>query len=178
MALKERQIKFVEEYLKDLNASAAAIRAGYSKKYAGVNADKLLKNTKIKASIQTAIEARAKRTEITQDRVLLEIARLAFNDPRKAFDENGALKPIQEWPDEVAAAVSSIKINEITDSEGNHIGETKEIKFWDKGKQIELAGRHLGMWNDKLTLGGDKNNPILTKTLTDTELERIITGSN
>lgn len=178
MALNDKQSKFVKEYLVDLNLTKAAIRAGYAPKRADATAYNLLRNTEISTAIREEMEARAKRTEITQDRVLLEIARLAFNDPRKAFDENGALKPIQEWPDEVAAAVSSIKINEIKDSEGNHIGETKEIKFWDKGKQIELAGRHLGMWNDKLTLGGDKNNPILTKELTDAELERIITGSN
>lgn len=178
MALKDRQKKFIKEYLIDLNSTQAAIRAGYSKRTAGSIGFDLLKKPEISTEIRRELELRSIRTEITQDRVLLEIARLAFNDPRKAFDENGALKPIQEWPDEVAAAVSSIKINEITDSEGNHIGETKEIKFWDKGKQIELAGRHLGMWNDKLTLGGDKNNPILTKTLTDSELERIITGSN
>lgn len=178
MALNDKQSKFVKEYLVDLNSTQAAIRAGYSTRTAGSIGFELLKKPEIATEIRRELELRSIRTEITQDRVLLEIARLAFNDPRKAFDENGALKPIQEWPDEVAAAVSSIKINEITDSEGNHIGETKEIKFWDKGKQIELAGRHLGMWNDKLTLGGDKNNPILTKTLTDTELERIITGSN
>lgn len=167
MALKDKQVKFIKEYLVDLNSTQAAIRAGYAPKRADATAYNLLRNTEISAAIREEMEARAKRTEITQDRVLLEIARIAFNDPRKAFNKNGALKDIQDWPDEVAAAVSSIKINEITDSEGNHIGETKEIKFWDKGKQIELAGRHLGMWNDKLTLGGDKDNPLRVMSLSD-----------
>jgi phage terminase small subunit len=95
---------------------------------------------------------RIRRVEVDQDRILLEIARLALNDPRRAFDTNGALLPIQDWPDEVAAAVSTIKVNEIRDPDGNVVGETKEIKFWDKGKQLELAARHLGMLNDKLEL--------------------------
>ena len=155
MALSERQAKFVESYLISLNATKAAIEAGYAEKYAGANADKLLKLTKVQVAIAEAIEKRKQRTEVTQDRVLLEIARLAFNDPRKAFNANGALLPIQEWPDEVAAAISSIKINEMRDAEGNTFGETKEIKFWDKGKQIELAGRHLAMFTDNLKHAGE-----------------------
>lgn len=174
MALNAKQQAFCDEYIIDFNATQAAIRAGYSEKTSYSHGQRLLNDVEIQKEISKKQIERSKRTEITQDRVLLEIARLAFNDPRKAFDDNNALLPVKQWPDEVAAAVSSIKINEIKDSEGNHIGETKEIKFWDKGKQIELAGRHLGMWNDKLTLGGDKDNPILTKTLTDSELEHII----
>lgn len=154
MALTARQQKFVDEYLVDLNASKAAVRAGYAEKYAGANIDKLLKNTEIASEISKKQIERSKRTEITQDRVLLEIARLAFNDPRKAFDDNNALLPVKQWPDEVAAAISSIKTKEITDSEGNTVGISQEVKFWDKSKNLDLAARHLGMLNDKLELGG------------------------
>lgn len=154
MALTARQQKFVDEYLVDLNASKAAVRAGYAEKYAGANIDKLLKNTEIASEISKKQIERSKRTEITQDRVLLEIARLAFNDPRKAFDDNNALLPVKQWPDEVAASISSIKTKEITDSEGNTVGISQEVKFWDKSKNLDLAARHLGMLNDKLELGG------------------------
>lgn len=150
MALTAKQQRFVDEYLIDLNATQAAIRAGYSEKTANEQASRMLANVNIQQLIQNAINNRSIKTEITQERVLLEIARLAFNDPRKAFDKNGAILPIKEWPDEVAAAVSSIKINE-TKVDGVVVGETKEIKFWDKGKQIELAGRHLAMFTDKIT---------------------------
>lgn len=94
---------------------------------------------------------------------MLEIARLAFNDPRRAFDAQGALLPIQQWPDEVAAAISSIKITEQKNQEGEIVGVNKEVRFWDKPKAIDLAGRHLGMFNDKLKIQGDADNPIVTK---------------
>jgi phage terminase small subunit len=142
-----KQSRFVEEYLIDLNATQAAIRAGYSAKTAGVNADKLLKNIKIKESIQALRAERSEKTGIESSRVLLEIARLAFNDPRKAFDDNGALLPIQQWPDEVAAAISSIKVFEETNADGEVVGFNKEIKFWDKNKSLDMASRHLGMYD-------------------------------
>jgi phage terminase small subunit len=151
--INERHAKFVKEYLLDLNATQAAIRAGYAEKSAFVTASKLLSNAKIQDAINKQVKARSERTEVSQDRVLLEIARLAFNDPRKVFDENGALLSVQQWPDEVAAAISSIKVNELI-VDGIAIGTTKEIKFWDKSKNLELAGRHLKMFTDKMVHEG------------------------
>jgi len=142
----------VNEYLLDLNQTQAAIRAGYSSKSAPVNAYKLSTIPAVQQAIASRLAERQQRLEISQDRVLLEIARLALNDPRQAFDQRGALLPIHDWPDDLAAAVSSIKINEIKDADGNVVGETKEIKFWDKGKQLDLAARHLGMLHDKLEI--------------------------
>ena len=152
MALTVKQQVFIHEYLIDLNARQAAIRAGYSPKTARDIGPKLLRRPAIQTAIATRLAERSQRVEVQQDRVLLEIARLAFNDPRRAFDANGALLPIQDWPDETAAAIASIKINEIKDADGAVVGETKEIRFWDKGKQLELAARHLGMLNDRLEI--------------------------
>ena len=156
MALEDRQQAFCQEYIIDFNATQAAIRAGYSKKTANEQASRLLTNVNIQAEVQRQIEIRSKRTEVTQDRVLLEIARLAFNDPRKAFDDAGNLLPVQQWPDEVAAAISSIKVTEIkSNSEEDTRSYLNEIKFWDKGKQIELAGRHLAMFTDNVKQSGE-----------------------
>lgn len=152
--LNPQQTKFVEEYLLDLNAKAAAIRAGYSENRASEIGWQLLQKTTVQAAIDKQIMLRSQRTEVSQDRVMLEIARLAFNDPRKAFDENNTLLPIKQWPDEVAACISSIKVNEII-VDGVAIGTTKEIKFWDKSKNLELAGRHLKMFTDKMEHSGD-----------------------
>jgi phage terminase small subunit len=152
--LNERQAKFVKEYLLDLNATKAAIRAGYTEKSAFVTASRMLSNAKVQDAINKQVKARSERTDISQDRVLLEIARLAFNDPRKAFDNNNTLLPIKQWPDEVAACISSIKVQEII-VDGVAIGTTKEIKFWDKSKNLELAGRHLKMFTDKMEHSGD-----------------------
>lgn len=156
MALNDRQSKFVDEYLIDLNAAKAAVRAGYSERSARSIGQENLTKPDIQAAIQEKLAARSKRTEISQDRVLLEIARLAFNDPRRAYDENGNLLPVKDWPDEVAAAIKSVKVTEIKeeDKDGNMIviGTTNEVSFWDKGKQLELAARHLGMLNDKIQI--------------------------
>lgn len=154
MALNAKQKAFCDEYIIDFNATQAAIRAGYSEKTSYSHGQRLLNDVEIQKEISKKQIERSKRTEITQDRVLLEIARLAFNDPRKAFDGNNALLPVKQWPDEVAAAISSIKTKEITDSEGNTVGISQEVKFWDKSKNLDLAARHLGMLNDKLELGG------------------------
>jgi phage terminase small subunit len=165
MALEPKQQAFCEEYIIDFNGTQAAIRAGYSERTAGSIASENLQKPEIQAEIQRQIENRSKRTEITQDRVLLEIARLAFNDPRKAFDANDNLLPVHQWPDDVAAAISSIKVTEVRPKNADDEEKTetylKEIKFWDKGKQIELAGKHLAMFSDKVTLAGDKDNPLM-----------------
>lgn len=155
MALNAKQQAFCDEYIIDFNATQAAIRAGYSEKTSYSHGQRLLNDVEIQKAISKNQIERSKRTEITQDRVLLEIARLAFNDPRKVFDDNNALLPVKQWPDEVAAAISSIKTKEITDSEGNTVGISQEVKFWDKSKNLDLAARHLGMLNDKLELGGN-----------------------
>jgi phage terminase small subunit len=150
--LSPKQQAFVREYLIDLVASQAYIRAGYAARgnAAETAAARLLRNVQVQAAIAEGMAARQARVKIDQDRVLLEIARLAFSDPRKAFDRTGNLLPIQEWPDEVAAAVASIEVDEIADKDGNVLGHTKKIKFWDKSKNLDLAARHLGMLNDKL----------------------------
>ncbi len=145
--LTEKKKKFCQEYIVDFNATRALIAAGYSKKGARQQASRLLTNVNIQNFISSLIKAREQRTEITQDRVLIEIARLAFNDPRKAFDNHDNLLPISEWPDEVAAAISSIKVSQVSAGNDSEY-KVKEVKFWDKGRQLELAAKHLGMLKD------------------------------
>src|SRR3954466_9694923 len=83
MPLNDRQARFVAEYLVDLNATQAAIRAGYSPASARTQAADLLTNPNISAAIAEAQAARSRRTEVTADRVVLELARVAFGDPRR-----------------------------------------------------------------------------------------------
>ncbi len=149
--LSDKQRAFCDEYLIDFNGTQAAIRAKYSAKTAHQMGAENLSKPVIQQEIARLQSVRAKRTEVTQDRVLLEIARLAFNDPRKAFAADGQLLPVQQWPDEVAAAISAIKVTELRGEEGV-ITQLKEVKFWDKGKQLDLAARHLGMLTDKILL--------------------------
>lgn len=88
MALTEKQKAFVREYLVDLNATQAAIRAGYSKKNADRIGPELLGKTCVSAAVSEALQKRAERTEITQDKVLEEIARYAFKEASDALDSD------------------------------------------------------------------------------------------
>ncbi|MFG1206907.1 terminase small subunit [Xanthobacter flavus] len=158
--LTKKQAEFVREYLVDLNATQAAIRAGYSKRTARFMAAENLAKPNIAAAVEAAMAERAARTEITADRVLRELAKLAFFDIRKAFRPDGSLKPLNEMDDETAASIAGLEVSEFTDGDGGAIGYLKKIKIADKRAALVDIGRHLGMWNDKLTLKGDAENPM------------------
>lgn len=149
MALTPKQKRFVAEYLIDLNATAAARRAGYSAKTADRIGPELLGKTCVSEAIQQEIQEREKRTEITQDMVLRETAKLAFFDIRKMFDKNGKPLDISELDADTAAALVGLDVQDISDSDGNYIGFAKKYKMADKLKALELLGRHLGTWEPK-----------------------------
>jgi phage terminase small subunit len=138
--LTEKQKAFVNEYLIDLNATQAAIRAGYSKKNADKIASQLLGKTRVSEEIKKAMAKREKRTEITQDRVLKELAIIGF---AKVTDyvsvQNGSvvIKNTADIDEEKLSAISGIKENQFG----------IEVKFHDKVRSLELIGEHLGMWN-------------------------------
>ena len=158
MGLKAKQSCFVQEYLIDLNATQAAIRAGYSPRTADAIGLENLGKPAIKEAIAEAMKAREQRTHITQDRVLQELARLAFCDLRKAFKDDGTLKLPKDIDDETAAALAGIDTTSTMapggDDEAPMSLVTKKIKTFDKGAALTLAMRHLGMLNDKLTVDG------------------------
>lgn len=149
MALTPKQKRFVAEYLVDLNATAAAIRAGYSKKTANRIASENLSKLDIQAAIQDAMKQREQRTEITQDMVLRETANLAFFDIRKMFDKNGKPLGISELDAETAAALVGLDVQDVADNDGNYVGYIKKYKMADKIKALELLGKHLGTWEPK-----------------------------
>lgn len=139
--LKPKQAAFVREYLIDLNATQAAIRAGYSKATARAIGYENLTKPDIQEAIREAMNERSKRTEITQDRVLQELARIAYSDPRHLYDEDGSLKPIHELSDEAAASLAGFEVLEAP-ADG---GVVKKIKRWDKLKALDLLCEHLGI---------------------------------
>ncbi len=159
-ALNDKQKRFVEEYLVDLNATQAAIRAGYSKKTAMEQGYQLLQKTSVSNAIAKAQEKRSKRTQVTQDRVVQELARLGFSDLRKALTPNGSLLNPEEWDDDTAAAISSIEVVTNTgeagkDDDGRKIVEhTHKIKVWDKNAALEKLGKHLGLYLDRTEVSG------------------------
>ena len=155
--LTDKQRQFVQEYLIDLNATKAAIRAGYSQDTARSIASENLSKPDIQDAIQIAMEERAKRTQITQDRVLTEIGRIAFFDPRRLYHEDGTPIEISQLDDTTAAALAGLDVDELFDGNGDdrkQIGVTKKYKIANKIAALELAARHLGMLNDKLKVSG------------------------
>jgi phage terminase small subunit len=184
MALTPKQERFVQEYLIDLNATQAAIRAGYSAKTAEQQAYQLLQKTSVSDEIAAAQQKRAERTEITQDRVLKELARIAFFDLRKLYREDGSLKAMHELDDEAAAVLAGVDVVEMAggakmggDDGVSHVPMyTKKAKIPDKVAALGLAMRHLGMLKDKVEHSGKLGiGPV---DLTDEQLAAIAaTGS-
>ena len=152
--LTNKQQRFVEEYLIDLNATQAAIRAGYSPLTAYSIGEENLKKPVIRAQVDKALAERSKRTGITADRVLLELARIGFINAADLIDSNDATIKQGAARDDTAA-ISSVKVKTIPTEDGDIV--EREVKLCDKNKSLELLARHLGMFNDKLGISGDLN---------------------
>ena len=158
--LTAKQARFVEEYLVDLNATQAAIRAGYSENTSYSIGQRLLKHVEIQKAITAAREKQQQRTEITADRVLEEYAKIAFFDPRKLFTSDGAIKPPEQWDDDVAAVIGALDVVEIGD-DGEMIGRVKKLKLIDKKGALDSIGKHLGMFVDRTELSGRDGEAIV-----------------
>lgn len=141
-----KQQRFVDEYLIDLNATQAAIRAGYSVKAAPQEASRLLTNVKVKAAIEAAMAARAERTEITQDTVLQELARIGFSDMRKfaTWGPDGVRLVESEDLDDAARCVA--EVSQTVSKEGGSI----KFKLHDKPGALIQIGKHLGLFAEKV----------------------------
>jgi len=193
MALTPKQKIFADEYLIDLNATRAykvAYPSCKKDEAAAVNGSKLLRNTKVAEYIQERMKEREKRTEITQDMVLQELAKIAFsngtnyaqvveepiirNNAYVVDPDTGQVKtfqrvriiPTAELSEDKRAAIAGIK-------------ETKygiDVQTYDKVWALELLGRHQGMFKDKVELSGQvkTNNPY--EGLTTEELKKLIHG--
>lgn len=149
--LTEKQQRFVEEYLIDLNATQAAIRAGYKPSSARQVGTENMSKPSIRACIDQAIAERSKRTGINQDRVIRELARLAFVNASDVIDMDEASIKCNASEDDTAA-IASVKVKTIPTKEGD--GVEREIRLNDKLKALELLGKHLGMFKDKLEIEG------------------------
>lgn len=158
MALSDKQRAFVDEYLIDLNATQAAIRAGYSQKTAQEQGARLLSKVMVQAALSERMNERVRRTEITQDRVLQEIARVAFFDPRKLFNEDGSPKRLVDLDDDSAAVVAGLDVATIGNADVG-VGQIMKYKIADKMKAIDQCMSHLGMGKTKVELSGKLDIP-------------------
>jgi phage terminase small subunit len=147
----------------DLNAAAAARRAGFSEKTAIEQGYQLMQKPQIRSKIEELQKAFSKKLDITAERVLLEYARMAFVDPKDFYDEKGELLKVPDMPEDARRALSSFDVH-IDFMEGVETGETKKVK-WEKKAALDSLAKHLGLFKDVREIKG-----VLT-------LEQLIGGS-
>lgn len=190
--LNERQERFCNEYLIDLNATQAAIRAGYKEKTAYSMGQRLLKNVEVQNYIQERKQDRVERTEITQDMVIRELAMIAFSNAAdyasiiekqavintengvavSLFDEDG--NPV------MYRTVEPVLTAELTEEQKRALAVIKkgkdgfEVKPYDKVRALELLGKHLGMFTEKVEMSGQVNNPFAG--LSTEDLKALVDG--
>jgi phage terminase small subunit len=188
MTLTDKQAQFVQEYLIDLNATQAAIRAGYSEETAQQQGSRLLLNVVVGKAVADAMAQRSVRTRVTADRVLTELARIGFGDIRSVVawrantsetgkeDEDGvpetrAFNEVEligsaEIDHDAAAAIAEI-------SQGKD-GALK-IKMHNKVSALQEIGRHLGIAS-RTEVSGPDGKPIQHEVaeMSDIELARRI----
>lgn len=166
--LNDRQNAFIREFLVDMNASQAYIRAGYSPKGAGQSGYKLLNNPEIQKALTKLIQERAEKTEITAERVLTEIGHLAFFDPSDLFNEDGTLKPVKAMPAPIRRCIAAIEVQEMYEGIGDDrklVGYLKKVKLASKEGGLTLAGKHLRLFSEQLEVrGGLTLEQLITKS--------------
>ncbi len=144
--ITEKPQRFVEEYLIDLNATQAAVRAGYSAKTADQQGSRMLANVKVQQEIGERMAERSRRIGVNQDRVVVELSKIAFVKMTDIVDEQGKIK--DGASDDDLACIESVKYKESSGDSGGSV--EREVKLSSKLKALELLGKHLGMWNSKL----------------------------
>ncbi len=187
--LTAKQQRFCDEYLIDLNATQAAIRAGYSPKTAEQLAYQLLQKTSVQNHIAELQKKREKRTEITQDSVLRELALIAFakaSDYARVVEKDamvevdGNMVPVlDEDGNQVKyRTVEPILTDELTEDQKKAIAVIKkgrdgfEIKPYSKIQALELLGKHLGMFTEKVEV--KNTTPNAFEGLTTEEMKKLI----
>lgn len=155
--MTKKQKQFVEEYLIDLNATQAAIRAGYSPDTANEQGSRMLANVSIKNEIDKAMAERSKRTGINADRVILELAKIALANIADVVDTDTAT--VNPWASsDDTAAIQSVKVKKSSSNSGTMI--EREVRMMDKLKALELLGKHLGMYQNNINVSVETSKKL------------------
>lgn len=190
--MTDAQKRFCDEYLIDLNATRA-YKVAYPRckkdETANAASSRMLRNVKVQEYISEKQQEIEKRTEVTQDMVIKELANIAFFNIKNIYNGNGTLKAVKDIDEETIRAISSVKvlqkagamkINIDMDGKDNevpieHIQEqTIEFKTNDKVKALELLGKHLGMFKEKVTIDGNINTNNPFSGMSTEELRKIL----
>lgn len=141
----DQHVRFADKYFETLNATLSAIYAGFDQNSARQQGWQLLQRDDIQGYLEKLRSDLADKTSISQQKVLAEIAKIAFSDIRNYYTGDDKLKPITDLDDNEAAALASVKSYEEY-SQGEPIGMNKEIKLYDKLGGLEKLARHLGLY--------------------------------
>lgn len=140
--MTDKQARFCEEYMIDLNATQAAIRAGYSPKTAQEQSARLLSNIMVQNRLAQLQAEQSRRTGVSADRVVRELAKIAFANASDLIDLETASVKLDASRDDLAA-IQSIKVKSFGEDGLEH-----EVKLADKLRALDLLGKHLGMYKD------------------------------
>lgn len=152
-----KQERFVAEYLVDLNAKQAAIRAGYSDKNAEVTASKLLRVPKVAAAVGAGKARQLDTAELSASRVLEELRRLAFADLRRLFDEHGNLKPINQLTADEAACLAGFEVIKKNAEAGDGVIDTiHKVKVLDKTRSLEMLAKHFALLVERVQIDDEE----------------------
>ncbi|ANA72976.1 terminase small subunit [Pseudomonas aeruginosa] len=155
MALTKKQRLFVDEYLLDLNATQAAIRAGYSTRRATEIGYQLLQRPEVAQAIQAAMAERSKRTEVEADYVIRRLREIDEMDVLDILEDDGSFRSIRDWPRAWRQFLSGIEIAELFEGRGDDrriAGVLRKVKWPDKLRNLELLSRHVGTESAALDL--------------------------
>jgi phage terminase small subunit len=140
-ALTERQARFVDEYLVDLNGTQAAIRTGYSPRTANEQASRLLANANVQALLQERSKEREARTQINADYVLQRLVQIDQLDVADILDGTGNFLPVLQWPKVWRQTLSGMDVQEMLTNDVESV--IRKIKWPDKLRNLELLGKHV-----------------------------------
>lgn len=163
VALTARQSRFVDEYLIDLNATQAAIRAGYSEKTAKSQGQRLLTNVDIESAIQQRMKDREQRTKIDADYVLQRLHAIDQLDIIDILDDAGNVRPVREWPKAWRQSITAADLQEMQTADVMTV--VRKIKWPDKLKTLELIGKHVSVkaFEEEKDSGADDMAAALAK---------------
>lgn len=152
--MNDRQREFCRQYLVDLNATQAAIRAGYSTKTANEQGSQLLAKLSIQEEIQKLIKERSQRTEVTADKVVKELAKLGFSNIADFVEFGPAGVNMRDWETLAEQDMACVaEVSQVDTKEGTNV----KFKLHDKKSALELLGKHLGLFLDRYEQTGTLN---------------------
>ncbi len=155
---------FAREYVKDLNGKRAAIAAGYAKNSAKVTASRLLTNANVQALLAKLTKKHADKLDLSTEKVLSELSSMGFSnmlDYIKTTEEGSAYVDLSNLTREQAAAIPEITVDEYVEGKGKHARKVKRtrLKLVDKIRSLDLLGRHLKLFTEKIEVSGLEGLP-------------------